>query len=149
MNKSDTAKLQSISDADITALTLYGEVRGESIEGTIAAGNVIRNRVNKWKKTYREICLQPNQFSCWNSNDPNYVILIETSEKIFQHEFIGSKYQEVLWVAIGLMNNQLLDNVNGALYYLTNELYHSPNIPTWARTATYSTRIGNQVYFNV
>jgi hypothetical protein len=62
--------LSPLPDEAILALTLYGEARGEPIEGIIAVGCVIRNRVNdtkkRWPNTYRGVCLQPWQFSALN-----------------------------------------------------------------------------------
>lgn len=59
------------------ARTLWGEARGEPVEGQIAIAWVVKNRVNNpgwWSRqkgdgivddTIESVCLDPNQFSCW------------------------------------------------------------------------------------
>ena len=43
----------TLDDAQVIALTLYGEARGEGVEGRIAVANVIRNRLTsgRWGET--------------------------------------------------------------------------------------------------
>lgn len=58
-------------DELIIAKTLYGEARGESLQGKKAVASVIYNRaVKKYGKATMQnlskICLAPKQFSCWN-----------------------------------------------------------------------------------
>lgn len=68
-------------DRDVLARTLWGEVRGESLEGQIAVAWSIRNRVNAgkakswWGEGYTGVCQKPYQFGCWNKNDLNYAYL--------------------------------------------------------------------------
>ena len=64
-----------LSNAQVLALTIYGEARGESVEGMIAVGTVILNRVDRkgWMgKSVKEVCLKPYQFSCFLPTDPNF-----------------------------------------------------------------------------
>lgn len=68
------------NDIDILARTIYGEARGEyynfGLASFIAIANVVVNRkTKKFQKTISDVCLAPYQFSCWNKNDPNYVII--------------------------------------------------------------------------
>jgi spore germination cell wall hydrolase CwlJ-like protein len=49
--------------------TVYGEARGESLEGQKAVASVIKNRVEANKSywggdTYTGVCYHPNQFEC-------------------------------------------------------------------------------------
>lgn len=67
-----------LSDAQLMALTIYGEARGEQYEGRVAVGSVILERVEhrNWDgKTVSEVCLMPYQFSCFLPDDPNYPAL--------------------------------------------------------------------------
>jgi len=67
-----------LPDAQLMALTIYGEARGESREGKIAVGSVILERVEhrKWDgETIQEVCLMPWQFSCFLPDDPNFPAL--------------------------------------------------------------------------
>ena len=46
--------------------TIIYEGAGESLQGQIAIACVIRNRARERNKTFEEVCLEPQQFSCWN-----------------------------------------------------------------------------------
>lgn len=59
---------------DVLIRTVWGEARGEPVQGMAAVAHVVLNRVRAqryWGKTVSEVCLKPYQFSCWNANDPN------------------------------------------------------------------------------
>jgi len=60
-------------DREILARTLWGEARGEGIDGMRAVAHVILNRVAdaRWPGTVAEVCLQPSQFSAWLERDAN------------------------------------------------------------------------------
>ncbi len=143
-------RLKSLSELEVLALTIYGESRGEPVEGQIAVGCVIRNRISS-NTTYSEICLRPNQFSCWNETDPNYSMLSDMSDKLLNGQTIPDRdYQQCLWVANGIINWTIKDNTKDAKNYLTETLFDSSNRPKWAKTIRDgSTRIGNQIFFNV
>jgi len=67
-----------LTEAQIMALTIYGEARGEPYEGKVAVGSVILERVEHrdWDgKTLHEVCLMPYQFSCFLPADPNFKAL--------------------------------------------------------------------------
>lgn len=52
----------------VVARTVWGEARGGGVEGMISVANVIQNRVAHptwWGSAPREVCLAPEQFSCW------------------------------------------------------------------------------------
>ncbi len=62
-----------MDDLDIMARTIFGEAGAGNEKSAIAIANVIMNRVRlpNWPDDVAGVCLQPWQFSCWNSNDPN------------------------------------------------------------------------------
>ena len=53
--------------AGIIADTIYMESRGENQWGRRAVATVIWNRSKNTCESFREVCLKPKQFSCWNS----------------------------------------------------------------------------------
>lgn len=57
----------------VLALAVYREARGESRRGKLLVAQTIENRVTdrRWPDTYRDVVLQPWQFSAFNANDPN------------------------------------------------------------------------------
>jgi N-acetylmuramoyl-L-alanine amidase len=145
-NKEEFEK--AISDLDALWLTLDGEARGEPIEGIIAVGCVIRNRVNEQKKTYKDVCLAHLQFSAWNDGDPNllemmssYNFSVDQAGKAQTKDMLQLQY-----IAKGILTNQILDNTFGSNHYLTVKLYHSVDCPLWAKAANLLTIIGHQYF---
>lgn len=75
-------------EIDVMARTIFGEARGEPIEGMEAVANVIMNRAKISEKKGRYwwgngiigVCQKPYQFSCWNKNDPSYQRLTTVTE---------------------------------------------------------------------
>ena len=54
------------------AITVWAEARGEPYLGQVAVARVIRNRIKQgWAHDAAGVVLQPYQFSCWNTQDPN------------------------------------------------------------------------------
>lgn len=143
-------KLNDLTPLEILTLTIYGEARGEPIEGQIAVACVIRNRVNKRNKSYFEICTQPKQFSCWNEDDPNRAVLVEIAEKWTMNSPVDNIHlRQCQWIASGIVNNSILDNTNKSLNYLTHSLFVG-NRPSWADYPTSDPiQHGKQVFFNV
>ncbi len=72
MREEDKPIFYALSDLDTLMLTIYGEARGEGLEGKFGVGFVIVNRSRLWKKSIKDVCYEKNQFSCYNSNDPQY-----------------------------------------------------------------------------
>ena len=99
-----------LSGSQILALTIYGEARGESVEGQIAVGSVILERVDKqgWMgKTIPEVCLKKWQFSCFNENDPNYPKLLHIAEN-WDKEIPANKMLNSCWgIALGLVTGNI------------------------------------------
>jgi N-acetylmuramoyl-L-alanine amidase len=144
--------IENLLPDEILALTLYGESRGESLEGQVAVANVIMNR---WKdnpikyKTIREVCLEPYQFSCWNSSDPNFDKLTALAETLVAGKQIPSVLKQCLYIARGIMGSNFTDNTKGAKHYMTSGLLNSVNRPKWANRREGEIVIGNHTFFNV
>lgn len=143
--------LKALNDTDILFLTLWGETRGEPIQGQVAVGCVIRNRVHsieKYHNSYTEVCLAPKQFSCWNEDDTNYPILIELGSKLVAGQDLADPhYRQVMLVAEGIISWAILDNTKGATNYMTRTLWQTDK-PHWATRATNIQDVGSQVFFN-
>lgn len=118
-------------DLEIMTRTLFGEIRGYSLEDQMAVAWVIRNRANRNHMPFmagplvgqegaiERVCLYPWQFSCWNENDPN--------RKIIEDAPLGSMSQQ-LTVARNVLNAAGDDPTQGADHYYTEAR------PTWAKT---------------
>lgn len=138
-----------MSDENILARTIYGEARGEGLEGMEAVALVVMNRVKaqKWFTGYvlhegqkipsvAQTCLKRAQFSCWNKNDANYPVL----QKITAEDPI---FRECLIVAKRALNGQLTDFTNGALYYHTKQIK-----PSWAKGKSPCYEVKNHLFYN-
>ena len=149
----DSTNLHNLTAAEVIGLTIVGEARGEPIEGQVAVGSIIRNRLhdNPGKyHSYSEVCLEPLQFSCWNELDSNYSLLFDLADQLLAgKEFTDPILRQCLWVAQGIIDWSILDNTKGSKNYLTYDLWKN-NRPSWAKTPLRDPiKIGNQVFFSV
>jgi len=124
---------------DTLARTLWGEARGESRAGKEGVASVILNRLKKPRRfggTIEEVCRKPFQFSCWNTDDPNFVKLKNVDRN-------DQSFAECLEIAERAVAEQLPDSTLGADHYHTSGV--SPN---WSRGKTPCIQIGNHLFFN-
>lgn len=133
-------------DARYMTATVYGEARGEPLEGQVAVACVIRNRAVARNLTPREVVLQPLQFSCWNPHDPNRPLcdqVVKNWDTMFR-ELI--RVRQCWWVSVGVLAGLLRDPTGGAVNYLTKSLYFSGACPDWAHKLEYVACIGNHIF---
>lgn len=143
--------LSGLSPTEIVSLTIIGEGRGEPIEGQVAIGCVIRNRLhnNPVKyENYFQVCLEPKQFSCWNEDDPNYALLLDLAERIVNNQTLTDSYlKQCMFIAQGVVDWIIRDNTRNACNYVTKDIFYNHK-PSWARKATNIQEKGSQVFFN-
>ena len=123
------SKLSTIATLNTNLLhlakTIYGEARGESVETMLTVGWVIRNRlqVKRYGKNYKDVVLQPKQFSCWNKDDPNY--------KVIKGTIKGRLWEVCIGVAIIVMQSREKFNpIPRVRHYYDKSLDSNP--PYWA-----------------
>lgn len=126
-------------DQDVyLAKTIWGEARGEGLQGMQAVANVVMNRVNAaswYGASIKDVVLKPYQFSCWNANDPNRA-------KIDRLSIEDLAASGALNVARQVISGKLKDITGGA----TN--YHATSVnPAWAAKMTKTVQIGNHVFY--
>lgn len=132
-------------DIDIFARTVYGETRGEygsSGPGAlIAVANVILNRfkrAGRYGKTMTEVCLKPRQFSCWNQNDPNRILIqnenLETDPLFNICLVVVKKVIEGVWP----------DLTRGSDHY-----HASSCLPYWARSRKVKLHLGRHIFYKL
>ena len=117
------------------AKTIYGEARGESIETMFAVGWVIRNRLQagRYGDTYKDVVLQPKQFSCWNEDDINY--------KKIKGMISGRLWEVCIGVAVVVMQSMERYNpVKGVKHYYDKSLDSNP--PYWSEEGEWLTVYG-------
>ena len=146
------ALLTKVSDEQILALTLFGEASSEPIEGIVAVGNVIANRrtdeQQRWGRTWRRVCLQPSQFSCWNpiGGEKNYARLLKMTTAVVEQgkALKHPPFEQCAWVALGIARNALFDRVKHSNHYHTAAL--SPR-PSWAQNRIPALQVHRHVFY--
>lgn len=147
------AFLAPLPDEAILGLTLYGEARGEPIEGIVAVGCVIRNRMQdakaRWGKTYREVCLKRAQFSVFNpdDSDPNFLEMIKAATILMAPSPKPSPaLEQCSWSALGIARGALLDNTKKSNHYHTSALQPRPS---WAQGFAPLAQRGAHVFYRL
>lgn len=137
-------------DLFVAALTLYGECRGEPLEGQQAVAWVIRNRAEWkpgqwWGNTVERVCLKPSQFSCWNASDPNWGLL---QRWLSQR---ADDWREQCPALVGLA--QVAESVfKGKVEDPTGRATHYEVLGTgakWARNREFSKIIGRHAFYAI
>lgn len=142
----DNSVFEALEDKELLSLVIYGEARGESIEGKVAVASVITNRVKEggwYGKSLKEVILKPYQFSCFLENDPNRDLLVSMAHNYL--EYLG-KYEalrQCWWVAVGFLDGWLISNVGEATNYFADYI----PAPDWARKMTLITKIGRHEFY--
>ena len=141
--------LADLPDRVILALLIWGEARGEDVQGQIAVGNVVRNRLkrNVHPPAWKDICLAPFQFSCFNATDPNAGPIARAAVTLMTSALTPGLAQ-AQWIADGVMSGACLDNVHGATHYLTTALLQS-HPPVWAVNQPTVATIGAHTFLKV
>ncbi len=136
------------NDREILARTVWGEARGEGLEGQIAVAWSIRNRVEMdlhndgkpdwWGEGYADVCQKAWQFSCWNRNDPNYPF-VSGAKPIPCRE-----YAHACLTADQVIDSQHPDPTSGATHYYATTMSKAP---AWAAQARQTLVLGHHVFF--
>lgn len=144
--------LAPLPDEAIHALTLYGEARGEPIEGIIAVSCAIRNRAqdakHRWGTTYREVCLQKAQFSCWApvGGAANHQAVLEAAALLIRKDKAPALLEQCAWVALGVGQNAIFDNVKGSNHYHVASM--TPR-PSWAQAHVPTIQKGHHAFYKL
>ena len=112
--------IASLPKEVVMGLTVYGEARGQPLEGQRAVAWVIRNRADHpcwWGSNIIDVCLKKSQFSCWNADDPNYHILINKETRTLP--FIRALIKLCGSV---LLDDPVNDPTLGCNHYCTNSV---------------------------
>ena len=134
--------LSQFSDTQILAATAWGENRGGGIQGMTSVLNVIMNRAAEpswWGDSPRDVCLKPEQFDTWDSDDPNYPQLLA----------VLASPDAAMSIALGLATQALAgtlpDITNGSTMYYAASMTHQPY---WAKGHTPTVEIAGQYFFS-
>ena len=141
--------IAALSELNIFALTLWGEVRNEPIEGIVGVACVVRNRVRTQYRgtTYREVCLAPWQFSCWKveGGKANHEALMALARALVSgQEPKDHAFLECAYVADGIISDTLRDRVGKARHYHTATMKPWPE---WAIDKTPAFQVASHLFY--
>ena len=149
----------TVSEIDILigSLTIHGEARGCTQAGRTAIAHTILNRMRArswWGKStpghadhsMGAVCLKAWQFSCWNANDPNSMLL-KTLESDYRTAIKQKTCRAALKALIDALDGYAPDTTGRATHYLTTALHKSSRCPAWAKGNSTFTEIGGHRFF--
>lgn len=141
--------LAALSPLQVVAMTIWAEARAEPIEGEVAVGSVIRNRLLRPKRfadTWAGVCLAKWQFSCWipQGGQANYQMLMAKCEAALGG--VQPWPAQQLWVAEGILSGVLEDRVAKADHYYASWM---PKPPAWAKGLTPTVVLGAHRFYRV
>ena len=143
---------RALTELQVVWLTLWGEARSESIEGIVAVASVIRNRVVRRGQSYRKVCLQPWQFSCWmeRGGPANYRHVMRIARQLAEDRQVRwtRVLEECGVIAQATMRERLRDRTAGSDHYCTTRLW-STRPPRWARGQEPVATVGAHVFFTL
>lgn len=127
-------------DRLIWARTVWAEARGEDTAGMRAVAHVIWNRHQSglWYagKGVADLCMLPEQFSCWNTNDRNRRAMNQCADD-----------EPFLQIASGLIDAIILGDADPTLgashYYAENMILP----PEWAKTGQMTIHLGKHLFY--
>lgn len=132
-------QLRKLSDVDLLACFIWGEARGEKVEGKLAVARVVLNRVQAgsyYGRTIREVILKVRQSLCFNANDPDSALIPRLLSA--DREFALCRAIAELATRGHLKN----DPTGGATHF-----HKADAKPPWATNLTYLWKIGNHVFY--
>ncbi len=121
---------------DTLARTLYGEAKPNDIQDATAIACVVMNRVAlpNWPDDVESVCIQPYQFSCWNTSDPNRARIFKAS---------GAWFDKCVQIAMKAVDHQLVDPTNCSTHY------HTPAVkPAWSKGKKPTYISSGHLFFN-
>lgn len=128
----------SLETEEVLARTLIGEASGEGDPGMEDVACTVINRARKpcwWGHSVKEVCLFPEQYSCWNQGpDRDRMLAVPTNAPL---------YLEAFDIASRAIAGQLVDRTHTSTHY--------KRIGTFAKWAIGHTPVfteGHHEFFN-
>lgn len=140
------------TDIEVLARTVFGEARGETMQGQIAVAYTVVHRAqialafkNQHGKPHplfgdgslASACKMPWQYSCWNQNDPTRARMVTVTAN-------DPAYQRALYVAHAVVCGQISDALPGSTHYYNPDVVAAP---VWSAKARFMGSIGSHRFF--
>ena len=125
-------------DTELATMTVYMEASGEGSGGMLAVAWVIVNRKNRHDGlTLATVCLEPFQFSCWNTESPNRIRMAQARDE-------DATLAEAEHAVTTAVNGALPDPTQGAVNYYSTSMRTPPD---WAKRMTFTVEIGKHRFY--
>ncbi len=129
--------MRVVPDDVWAVLTIFCEARGEPYPGKLAVARVIRNRVSgNWARDAAGVVLQPYQFSCWNTQDPNRIVASRMASDEPTVRDCFKAWEESLTQDGGVGD--------ATMYYAPAGVAHPP---AWATEEKFVAQVGSQRFY--
>lgn len=145
-------RISALGEHALIAAVLYGEARGEPIEGQAGVLNVFRNRLDsgRFGPTWHRVLLTWAQFSCvWPTlaGSKAFEALVDYGQRVERGQLKSTSERQVLGLTELLLSGGLVDNTKGATHYyaITPQLVQDP--PKWSKTMVQTVELGRQLFF--
>lgn len=140
-----------MTDVEALTLTIWGEARGEPIQGKVGVAMVMRNRVLSHYRgalTFVAVCTAHAQFSAWTDEAAQ----MQAEQELLTGDPTLARHPDpvlrlCLEIAKATIAGELADNTRNSNHYVTSNLYKNAR-PNWANGVPALT-LGNHVFFNV
>ena len=133
---SSTWQTDEVPNLYLTALCCWREARGESRDGWRGVLHVIRDRALRpswWGNGYVGVILQPQQFSSFNHDSSQAVLIPGDRDPVFP---------QILECAANVLSGDDEDLTGGATYYHTYDVH-----PDWDKHLTVTATIGSHIFY--
>ena len=122
----------------VASRTMWGECRGEPLEGQAAVAHVLLNRLKdgRWGNSLATVCMWPFQFSCWNNSDPQRTKMAALAD---DDETLAK-----LFAIIKNAERAERDPTRGAMFYYADTLIVPPK---WASSMSFVRKIGHHQFY--
>lgn len=133
------------------ATMIYGEARGENLQGQVAVAFTARNRAGKGSnKTVCSVVLAPKQYSIFNDNPALKAAALSIDIEPHQKNIIDEQsWKDAVTVARGVMRDAFDDPTAGATHYLAPKLMNLKKyrFPKWSKQYTLVATIGGHKFY--
>lgn len=116
------------------AINIYNEARGEGKAGQIGVGHVTMNRLQKEKKSIRDVVLKPYQFSWANGGEQSWPAISDYGA------FVACM-DSAMECLLARLNGETMEDVDH---------YYSTDIPApyWEAKMKFVVQIGKHRFYN-
>jgi spore germination cell wall hydrolase CwlJ-like protein len=128
-------------------LAMYGEARGEVLDGKVAVANVILNRVKnrKFPNTICKVVLQKHQFESMKKLKKH----VSTKSLPKMNYTDSNIYISIIKLADKILKGEVKDNTKGSTHFFAPIAQKAlgRGLPKWALKLTYTTTIAKHTFY--